>query len=249
MSQNVFPIDPIFFMPIDFEEFSNKKEKLKKQQICKNDKIKTLRNIEKNNILINSKSDFQTNECISSEKNLSESIINQNENKNIITFSSSKDNRNIKSMTNSSKIYISEIFKRNWKLKSRRLIAKLKKKLIKQWKQAYFKENNKNSNFVENNKNSNENIINSKLNIINNNDFEYNNCHIKNSIQKINLINNKLLSNNNFNVGNLVYYPNICTNININFNKYNNNLNLSNNSVYNNTDRPKYNFNFMGNEL
>ena len=32
-----------------------------------------------------------------------------------------KNDKNIKSKTNSSKIYISEIFKRNWKLKSKRL--------------------------------------------------------------------------------------------------------------------------------
>ena len=46
-------------------------------------------------------------------------------------------------MTNSSKIYICEIFKPNWKLKDRRLITKLKKILIKEYKNSCLKEANK----------------------------------------------------------------------------------------------------------
>jgi len=41
MSQNVFLIDPIFFMPID-EEYSKKKEKHKKSDIAKTIKIKNM---------------------------------------------------------------------------------------------------------------------------------------------------------------------------------------------------------------
>ena len=58
----------------------------------------------------------------------------------VIVFSTSVNDRDIKSMTNSSKIYVNEIFKQNWKLKSRRLITKLKKKLIKEYKNKCFKE-------------------------------------------------------------------------------------------------------------
>ena len=41
MSQNVFLIDPIFFMPID-EEYSKKKEKHKMSDIAKTIKIKNM---------------------------------------------------------------------------------------------------------------------------------------------------------------------------------------------------------------
>ena len=41
MSQNVFLIDPIFFMPID-EEYYKKKEKHKKNDIAKTIKIKNM---------------------------------------------------------------------------------------------------------------------------------------------------------------------------------------------------------------
>ena len=112
MSENVFPVDPIFYMPIDTED---NKEKQQKTDTIKQDE-------------------------------------NNNNEKNILTFSINKNDKNIKSLTNSSKIYISEIFKKNWKLKSRRLLSKLKKKLIKQLIEYQLKENiNEKSNFINNN--------------------------------------------------------------------------------------------------
>jgi len=120
MSQNIFLIDPIFFMPID-EEYSKQRNKPKKNGFP--NKIK-INNIEKSKVFYSTKNNLSK---YSSDALISKSKQNRNKNKKTIIFSSIKNDRNIKSMTNSSKIYTSEIFKKNWKLKSKRLIAKLKK--------------------------------------------------------------------------------------------------------------------------
>jgi hypothetical protein len=197
MSKDVFTVDPIFFLPIDIEEDLNISESNEKS----------------NNVENKTFSDKNILNC--EEKN------NKNENAEVITFSLNKNDRNIKSMTNSSKIYISEIFKRNWKLKSRRLIAKLKKRLIKQWNHyCLIKfENNKN---VVNNNFIQEKII--KSNNINKK-FDFNNF-INNNVTNIShmnaIINNSLYHNNFNNI-------NKFGNINIFINQCNNN----NNKIYN----------------
>ena len=158
MSQNTFPTNPIFYLPIDLEESSNTQE------------------VQNNT--------SQERNSLSSIDNKSE---DENNDKNIIIFSLNKNDRNIKSMTNSSKIYTSEIFKKNWKLKSKRLITKLKIKLIKQWKNFEKNNENNNSNLIKYN-NINEIIIKSK-NI--NNKFDVNNYYIKNNnLYRINNYNN-----------------------------------------------------------
>ena len=189
MSKDVFMVDPIFFMPIDLEDNKNATELNKKSNIFENKNI----------------SDKNDLNCFEQKE--------KNENKNIITFSLNKNDPNIKSMTNSSKIYICEIFKRNWKLKSRRLIAKLKKKLIKQWNQYCL------INFENNNKFVNDNFINGnimKSNIINNKFDFYNNCinnnktnlnHINDII--INKLNNNIYINNFNNINKFEINPNI----------------------------------------
>ena len=193
MSKDVFTVDPIFFLPIDIEEDLNISESNEKSNIVEN---KTF-------------SDKNILNC--EEKN------NKNENAEVITFSLNKNDRNIKSMTNSSKIYISEIFKRNWKLKSRRLIAKLKKRLIKQWNHyCLIKfENNKNvvnNNFIQekiiksNNINKkfdfnnfiNNNVTNlSHMNAIINNSLYHNNFNNINKFENINIFINQCNNNNN----------------------------------------------------
>ena len=193
MSKDVFTVDPIFFLPIDIEEDLNISESNEKSYIVEN---KTF-------------SDKNILNC--EEKN------NKNENAEVITFSLNKNDRNIKSMTNSSKIYISEIFKRNWKLKSRRLIAKLKKRLIKQWNHyCLIKfENNKNvvnNNFIQekiiksNNINKkfdfnnfiNNNVTNlSHMNAIINNSLYHNNFNNINKFENINIFINQCNNNNN----------------------------------------------------
>jgi hypothetical protein len=217
MSKDVFTVDPIFFLPIDIEEDLNISESNEKSNIVEN---KTF-------------SDKNILNC--EEKN------NKNENAEVITFSLNKNDRNIKSMTNSSKIYISEIFKRNWKLKSRRLIAKLKKRLIKQWNHyCLIKfENNKN---VVNNNFIQEKII--KSNNINKK-FDFNNF-INNNVTNIShmnaIINNSLYHNNFNNI-------NKFGNINIFINQCNNNNNKIDNSfVSHNKNTKNLTFNYNYNE-
>ena len=192
MSKDVFTVDPIFFLPIDIEEDLNISESNEKS----------------NNVENKTFSDKNILNC--EEKN------NKNENAEVITFSLNKNDRNIKSMTNSSKIYISEIFKRNWKLKSRRLIAKLKKRLIKQWNHyclIKFENNNNvvNNNFIQ------EKII--KSNNINKK-FDFNNFINNNvtNISHMNAIINNSLYHNNFNninkFGNINIFINQCNNNN-----------------------------------
>ena len=217
MSKDVFTVDPIFFLPIDIEEDLNISKSNEKSNIVEN---KTF-------------SDKNILNC--EEKN------NKNENAEVITFSLNKNDRNIKSMTNSSKIYISEIFKRNWKLKSRRLIAKLKKRLIKQWNHyCLIKfENNKN---VVNNNFIQEKII--KSNNINKK-FDFNNF-INNNVTNLShmnaIINNSLYHNNFNNI-------NKFENINIFINQCNNNNNKIDNSfVSHNKNTKNLTLNYNNNE-
>ena len=223
MSQNILHNDPIFFLPKDLEESINNKSKDVEY-------IKILNERTKNDIKNINKKDIKeeiTNEYFSSGKELDQ-IINVNrinnmkekkdEEKEFIVYSTSINDPQIKYMANSSKIYISEIFKSNWKLKSRRLITKLKKKLIKQYNKLYIMEDKIES---ENNVNfqsdisDNKNIMN--INNINNNIF---------------ICNNKFINNNN-NIYKYINPPNICTDINI-YNQYNNNYRFINNSLNNN---------------
>ena len=241
MSQNVFLIDPIFFMPID-EEYSKRKGKHKKNDITKSQIMKNKVGLEQNQDLNIIKGNNPKKIISIPEENKSPSINNQDDNRTTIIFSSIKNDRNIKSMSNSSKIYISEIFKRNWKLKSRRLIAKLKKKLIKQWIQTNNKEiNDTNVNLNKYNSN-NKLIINSQSNKINTNDYEFNNYYVFN-----NNINNKntLLTNNFNHIYDNVNLKNMCKNNKIYYTNNNKNLNVSSNLVFNFNEIPNLNFNFI----
>ena len=121
MSQNVFLINPIFFMPID-EEYSKRKGNQNKDDKAKSQKIKNKFCLNQNQDLGIIKGNHPKKIISISEENKLPTNNNQDDNQSTIIFSSAKNDRNIKSMSNSSKIYISEIFKRNWKLKSRRLI-------------------------------------------------------------------------------------------------------------------------------
>ena len=98
MSQNIFLIDPIFFMPID-EEYSKQRNKPKKNGFPNKNKIN---NIEKSKVFYSTKNNLSK---YSSDALISKSKQNKNKNKKTIIFSSIKNDRNIKYMTNSSKIY------------------------------------------------------------------------------------------------------------------------------------------------
>jgi len=251
MSDNIFHTDPIFVLPIDYEEnFTNSFNEKQNEAICSKHIEKHKKKSHKKK-KINSE-DETTNENSSSGKendHSSESDKHKNKKqKNIfvrekgkekgeevIVFSESVNNRYIKSMTNSSKIYVNEIFKQNWKLKSRRLITKLKKKLIKEYKNKCNKELNEvNNNHIKNSYFKN-NIMNSNnmKNIIPNcnNNFIYNK-----NLENILYNNNNQISNNNYlndytDNNNLVNYLNNCATTRINLNQCNNNYQLINNSM------------------
>ena len=221
MSQNIFRIDPIFFLPIDLEDNSkflsedeqndcDTPEEEENNSLVKKDKIEH--------------NEGKTNEYSSKGKELVQIFVS-NINKNQI--SKENDKEKIKPKKDKDKIYISQFFKENWKIKSRRLITKLKKKLIKQYKNSCLKNNdNKNVdilNFYFNNINSK--IMNSN---INNNIFDCNNNFICNNLSTIN---NNIIYNCNCSKGNNIENQNnIYTNININFNQYNNNYQIIDNS-------------------
>ena len=225
MSQNAFLIDPIFFIPID-EEYSKRKGKQKKDETTKNQRIKNIVGLEQNQDISITKGNHPKKIISIPEENKSSSINNQDDNQTTIIFSSTKNDRNIKSMSNSSKIYISEIFKRNWKLKTRRLIAKLKKKLIKQWTQTNKKEINDTNANLKTNCSNNKLIISSQSNNINKNDYEFNNYYKYNN----NIYNNNTLLTNSFNhIKDNVNLQNVYKNVNIGYIDNNKNLNISSN--------------------
>ena len=219
MSQNIFRIDPIFFLPIDLEDNS----KILSEEIQNDcDTPEEEHNnalVKKDKIEIN---EGKTNEYSSKGKELVQIFVS-----NIKKNQISKENNNEKINPNKNKIFVSQFFKDNWKIKSRRLITKLKKKLIKQYKNSCLKNNdNKNIdilNFYINNINSNN--MNSN---INNKIFDCNDNFICNNLSTIK---NNIIFNCNCSKGNNIENTNnICTNININFNQYNNNYQIIDNS-------------------
>ena len=249
MSENIFHINPIFFLPIDLED--NVKIKSDEEEDSQNDILNN--SPEKHKIKGQIKEDINmeeevTNEYSSSSSSIKESELspchkqietensNKQENEEVTIFSKCKNCRYINSLTNSNKIYTSEIFKKNWKLKSRRLITKLKMRLIKQYQnlcQEKVKHNNyKKLNFNNNTHNNpKNNILNSFYrNSLNN----YNNCE-NNYVNSIGI-------NNNLNENSLINIQNIYANININFNQFNNNNSqLIGNTIYNNNELGKFN--------
>ena len=71
-----------------------------------------------------------------------------------------KNNKQIKCLSNSSRLYINEILKKNWKVKVRKLKKRIKQKLIKkinhienEEKKQSIKNNNIESNFLINQQN------------------------------------------------------------------------------------------------
>ena len=251
MSQNIFPIDPIFFLPIDFEDNSkNKEEDSPKSDIIYN-------SLERNKKNKESTENESTNEDSSSGKELDQSIdsgdiqsdnskkaknADKNEQNDIIVFSKNVNDRHIKSMTNSSKIYICEIFKQNWKLKARRLITKLKKRLIKEYQNSLLKEENKIGNVNNNIYNNYINKVN-KVNKVNNNTIDINSMNgnkIDNIYNNRCIYNNPIMSNNlsnNLNDNRGLNLLNIYPNLDINLNQLNNSYQINNNAIFNNNNK------------
>lgn len=191
MSQ--IPFSSIFTIPIDGEDHiyssSIKSSKEKGQSESQKSSDKAV-------------SSYSTNDELNDIKESNETLV----------FSDCAKNSEIKSKANSSKIYMSEFLKHNWKIKSKRFLLKMQKKYIKKASKEIesYKVSGNNINYI-----NNINSLNNSKNYFNDSyNFNYN----SNNIQKMNLAN---FVNNNY--GNC-YYANYC-NENCFSNTYNNYVN------------------------
>ena len=185
----------LFTLPIDLEEdineekpavdFSDKNTDNTLEDDSfenKTNLIQILEDLDESNILT------VQEQCKRNLNNNSNQIISSNS-PSFITFSKSKENKEIKSFANSSKIYIAEIFRRNWKLKARRLITKMKQKLIKKLNYIETKENENSINYFNNMFYSNAR----NNNFINNNII--NQCYFDKRNESYNFNNNSFMPN------------------------------------------------------
>ena len=84
------------------------------------------------NIINNSLSNFETlNDNDKNLKNINSAIKKETNENNWVLFSSLNTQKTTSLMANSSKMYMCEFLKHNWKLKAKRLLLKLKKKYSK----------------------------------------------------------------------------------------------------------------------
>ena len=162
----------------------------------------TNKNISKNNNEL-----FEKNKK-EKEKNIKEDSINKincykntishnnNEEKNcrIYSYSSISKNKSI-SNADSSKFYMSDFLKKNWKIKIKRLLVKLKKRYTKQSQKLLEEGPDTN---IHNSFNINNNIIINKNNSINFDNYRdnYNICESKRFANKCNV--NELYNNYNY---------------------------------------------------
>ena len=188
----------IFLVPIDGN--TNKSIQYGQNEISNDDqgsKIQT--NNEKEEI---SKEDLKKNE------NEKEKNINIEKKGELKIFSKSKN----LSIADSSKIYMSEFLKKNWKIKIKRLIIKLKKRYTKKAENLIYEESQKS---IINNNIENNNLI----NIFNDSSNLNNNINNNINTSDNNLYNNNLYNNNHYNLNNLnISYKH---NINYNYNALN----------------------------
>lgn len=131
MSNSAFNIDPLFVVPIDYEE--NQKNTLMSAQNNIESDI-TIENLSlgKKNII----SDNNIENDINLANDLDQFEVKNvyKDYKNNCSFNI-KDNKiepcNDSNIINNNKIYITKCLKKNWKLKCRRLASKIKKRLVK----------------------------------------------------------------------------------------------------------------------
>ena len=172
----------IFLVPIDGN--TNKSIQDSNNEISNND--------QDSKIQANNEKVKPSEEDIKKNENEKEKNINIEKQSELKIFSKSKN----LSVADSSKIYMSEFLKKNWKIKIKRLIIKLKKKYTKKAENLIYEEPQKsiiNSNIENNNL---INIFNDSSNLNNN---------INNNINTSdnNLYNNSLYNNNQYNLNNL----------------------------------------------
>ena len=181
----------IFLIPVDGNTNKNINQREKElpetvdNKINNKEKEQTKQNIE------NLNKEFLNN---SPEKNFNIKI--QNENKNnfpAISYSIISKSKDF-SIADSSKFYMSECLKKNWKIRIKRLIIKLKKRYTKQAKRFFLEDpkfdNNEDICSIENNNNKikDDNIYNHQLNFeINNNKKNFTNCQNNYDINNSNI--------------------------------------------------------------
>ena len=105
-----------------------------------------------------------------------------------LVFSNEKNNKYIKSLINSSRIYISDILEKNWKIKIKKIVRKMKLQYI----QKLNSIENENENVMKNN-NFNNNNNNYFYNNYNNKQFRSN--QYNNNEQKLFSENNTIMNN------------------------------------------------------
>ena len=142
----------IFTLPIDLQQEDETSQSTDNKVLLNDDEI-----ISAEINILNDNNDIS----ILSNRILDNNIklINEEDAKNpeFITFSTDKNNKQIKSLSNSSRLYINEILKKSWKTKVRKLIKRMKQKLIKKLNQIENEENKQKNN---NNYDINKYVIN-----------------------------------------------------------------------------------------
>ena len=145
----------IFTLPIDLQQEDETNISKDNKIILNDDELISaeINIIDDNNNNIS----FISNRILDNDTKLSN---DDTKNSEFITFSTDKNNKQIKSLSNSSRLYINEILKKNWKVKVRKLKKRLKQKLIKkinhienEEKKQNIKNNNIESNFLINQQN------------------------------------------------------------------------------------------------
>ena len=130
--------DSIFTLPIDLQQEDETNISKDNKSILNDDeKISDEINIIDENKDIS----FISNRVLDNDTKQSN---NDTKNPEFITFSTDKNNKEIKSLSNSSRLYINEILKKSWKMKVRRLIKRMKQKLIKKLNRIENEEKNQN---------------------------------------------------------------------------------------------------------
>ena len=131
----------IFTLPIDLQQEDETNISKDNKVILNDDEIISAEiNIIDDNNNINNIS-FISNRILDNGTKLSN---DDSKNSEFITFSTDKNNKQIKSLSNSSRLYINEILKKSWKMKVRKLIKRMKQKLIKKLNRIENEEKNQN---------------------------------------------------------------------------------------------------------
>ena len=153
MSTNIY--NSIFTLPIDLQQEDETNISTDNKILLNDDEI-----VSAEINILNESNDFSFLSNRILDNNIK--LTNEDSSKNIefIIFSSDKNKKQIKSLSNSSRLYINEILKKNWKVKVRKLKKRLKQKLIKkinhienEEKKQNIKNNNIESNFLINQQN------------------------------------------------------------------------------------------------